>query len=594
MSGATVVNTYDACTLTRDKIAVTAVLAAAGVPVPPSWAAGRAAALLPVVGEGPLWIKPQRGIKGVGMRRLGGPVDLAVREAPVDPYGLPLPLFAQQEVAAGSQVLKVYVVGDQLWSLMKPFPVCAPQDKIGTTVSLPPDRRTAALACGLLGQLLVQSGYTTLFVARRPEVIDAINRHRGYVLNVAGKTLNRLAIRHCRALSIHEKQRVAEAVVEADVVCTAVGIDNLTAITPAIAEGLWRRGDARGKDPLNVVACENLPGAGAYLRHQVVGAAPLEHAIAVENIGGFSAALTRRIMTGGAVECGELTFTVDAGYDLIVDVHGLKGALPEVQGATLAEEFPALVMRKLFTLNCAHVVAAYLGHREGCRYIHEAAAHPRVAPVLQGAVAEATAALKAEFPHQAADIDREAAEALERIANRLLADTVSRVARGPRRKLSPRERLVGPARLASQHHLPYEKLSMAIAAALTYDDPEDPQAAAMQRDIATEGVDKILTEDCGLLPHEDLALAVKQRWLSLVGGTAQGRGALAGPLDWASTSLEEIMENVTSGLSRHYEPEMVREVLDRVAQEFREARVWLYVPILMKKRASEELRGLGR
>jgi mannitol-1-phosphate 5-dehydrogenase len=293
------------------------------------------------------------------------------------------------------------------------------------------------------------------------------------------------------------------------------------------------------------------------------------------------------------VERSELTFTVDADSDLIIDSHGLKGAFPLVQGATFTEEFSAMVMRKLFMLNGAHAVAAYLGHREGCRHVHEATAHPRVAPVLQGAVAEATAALKAEFPHQAEAIDREAAEALARIANPLLADTVSRVARGPRRKLSPRERLVGPARLASRHHLPYENLCKAIAAALTYDDPEDPQAVAMQRAIAAEGVDKVLTEDCGLLPHEELALAVKEQWLKLVAGTAQGLAA-AGPWSWTSTTLEEIMDAVAVDLSQRYDPGLVEEVLARVVQEFREVHVWAYVPLLMKKQASEQLHGRVR
>jgi mannitol-1-phosphate 5-dehydrogenase len=450
------------------------------------------------------------------------------------------------------------------------------------------------MACGLLGQLLAQSGYTTLFVARRPEIIAAINCQQGYSLNIAGEELGRLAIRHCHALSIQERRLVADALAAADVVCTAVGIDNLAAITPPIAEGLWQRSDARGEHPLNVVACENLPGAGAYLRHQVVSAAPLEQEMAVEGVGGFSAALTRRIMTGGAIEHGELTFTVDADYDLIIDMHGLKGALPDVQGATFTEEFPAMVMRKLFTLNCAHAVAAYLGYREGCRYIHEAAPHPRVAPTLQGAVAEAKAALQAEFPHQAEAIDREAAEALERIANARLADTISRVARGPRRKLSPRERLVGPARLARQHNLPYENLCVAIAAALAYDDPEDPQAVAMQQAIVAEGVEKVLTEDCGLLPHEELALAVKQRWLELVGGSARGGAPAFGPFSRISPSLEEITQAVALDLSRRYDPDMVQDVLARVTQEFREARVWSYVPILMKKTASEQLRGVAR
>src|SRR5919204_1528976 len=249
------------------------------------------------------------------------------------------------------------------------------------------------MACGLLGPLLAQSGFATVFVARRPEVIDAINGRHGYTLQIAGDPAQRVAIRDCAALSAHDERRVAEAVADAAVVFTAVGIENLAYITPAIGAGLWRRSARPGAPPLNVIACENLPGAGAYLRHHVLSAVPPERTLTVDSVGGFSAGMTRRIMTGGAVVRGEVSVTIDAPGALFIDSHGLKAPLPPVQGVTYTPEFRVLVLRKLFTLNCAHAVAAYLGYREGCRSIHEAAGHPRVAPVLRGALAEAQAAL---------------------------------------------------------------------------------------------------------------------------------------------------------------------------------------------------------
>src|ERR671937_637012 len=378
------------------------------------------------------------------------------------------------------------------------------------------------MACGLLGPLLAQSGFATLFVARRPEVLDAINGRHGYTLQIAGDTVQRRAIGNCAALSAREERRVVEAVADAAVVFTAVGSENLACLTPAIGAGLWRRSARPGGPPLNVIACENLPGAGAYLRHQVLSAVPLERTLTVDSVGGFSAGTTRRIMTGRAIARGEVSVTIDGPGALFVDTQGLKAPLPLVQGVTYTPEFRVLVLRKLFTLNCAHAVAAYLGYREGCRYIHEAAGHPRVAPVLRGALAEAQAALTAEFPHHAAMIEREAAEALAHIANARLADSVSRVARAPRRKLAPRERLLGPAHLARRHNLPHDNLCVSIAAALAYDDPTDPQAVAMQEAIAAEGLDKVLTEDCGLLPYEDLARAIKRQWLRLRRSQVQG------------------------------------------------------------------------
>src|ERR687886_518633 len=68
------------------------------------------------------------------------------------------------------------------------------------------------MACGLLGPLLAQSGFATLFVARRPDVIDAINARNGYTLHIASDPAQRLAIRNCAALSVREERRVAAAV----------------------------------------------------------------------------------------------------------------------------------------------------------------------------------------------------------------------------------------------------------------------------------------------------------------------------------------------------------------------------------------------
>jgi mannitol-1-phosphate 5-dehydrogenase len=371
------------------------------------------------------------------------------------------------------------------------------------------------MGCGLLGRLLHLSDYDTVFVARRAEVVNAINRHSGYWLTVAGPTVRRVRVRRCRALLLADRPAVTLAVARADLVLTGLGVDNLAAIAPLVAEGLWRRSQGLAARPLNVVACENLPGAGAYLRHQIVSAASLDRGLAVERCGGFGAALTRRIMTGGEIRDGELWFAVSGSPELVVDTKGLKGVFPRLHGVTFTESFDALVKRKLFTLNLAQAAAAYLGYRCGCRYVHDAAVHPAVAPTVRSAVEEARAALQAEFPDQRAEIARDAARAIAEIAAPSLADTVRRVARDPRRKLSSVERLVGPARLAARHGLPHDDLSLVIAAALTYDHPDDAAARDIQRAIATEGIEKMLAIDCGLLPYEPLARAVKERWHEL-------------------------------------------------------------------------------
>ena len=146
--GARVVNPFRASVLTWDKVATTAVLAASGVPVPASWTSGRADRFRPLLEGGPLWIKPQHGKSGTGVHRVSHAAELDAHTEVLDPYGFPTPFFAQRHIPSGGQDLKVYVVGERLWSLVKPWPPRTPQDKIGVPVALPEPIRAAALAVG--------------------------------------------------------------------------------------------------------------------------------------------------------------------------------------------------------------------------------------------------------------------------------------------------------------------------------------------------------------------------------------------------------------------------------------------------------------
>lgn len=141
-SGASVLNTYRSTNLARDKVASTAILAAAGVPVPPSYTTGRAALFLPLLERETLWVKPYRGSRGMGIRRLSRPEPPDVPEECLDPYGLPLPFFVQEEFPSGPEVIKTYVVGDRVWAAERS------PDKTRRPFPLPDGVRRAALMCG--------------------------------------------------------------------------------------------------------------------------------------------------------------------------------------------------------------------------------------------------------------------------------------------------------------------------------------------------------------------------------------------------------------------------------------------------------------
>src|SRR5438093_3532789 len=160
VAGARVINPYRPDRF-GDKIAAITVLAAAGVPLPRSWAVAGEGALRTLLAQlaqegrrAALFLKPPRGSLGRGIQRVGNLADLdgeqgeRLRRAFVNRSGQPQALLAQEAVPSSGEDLKVYVVGDWVAAITRPYPVVTEQDQRGRPADVPPPIRDAALACG--------------------------------------------------------------------------------------------------------------------------------------------------------------------------------------------------------------------------------------------------------------------------------------------------------------------------------------------------------------------------------------------------------------------------------------------------------------
>lgn len=149
---------------------------------------------------------------------------------------------------------------------------------------------------GFIGQLLHESGYEITFVDIQDDVVEALQNEGGYEVILAGGDGGSISVDRVTALhSVRDAEAVTEQVAEADLVTTAVGPSVLSAIAPAIAEGLVERARRRGA-PVNVIACENMVGASQALKGFVMEHVPEEHAEAVEELAGFPNAAVDRIV----------------------------------------------------------------------------------------------------------------------------------------------------------------------------------------------------------------------------------------------------------------------------------------------------------
>lgn len=113
--GARMLNPFPSCYLTQNKIVVSRLLEMADVPAPRSWATGDPALLRSLAEEMTLIIKPHLGHRGAGISFVREPKDLEK----IPPFTSPM--IIQEFIEGTGEDLKIYVVGDQVFGVSKPF-----------------------------------------------------------------------------------------------------------------------------------------------------------------------------------------------------------------------------------------------------------------------------------------------------------------------------------------------------------------------------------------------------------------------------------------------------------------------------------------
>jgi mannitol-1-phosphate 5-dehydrogenase len=374
------------------------------------------------------------------------------------------------------------------------------------------------IGCGFAGQILAASGYETVFVARDPVLVDHLNRVRGYRVRLGDSKENlTVTVEGIRAVPASDFDRVVEEMSQAEVIITAVGAGNLPLIAPWIGRALGRR-----KTPLNVLAFENLTNAGYYLGLRVGALLPYHFDL---HRHGFSGAVIPRAVTqrlGDPRSDDPLTFVGDAPATFMVERPSLRAPFPNLAGMVTVEDLNPWIQRKLYTYSAGHAVTAYLGFLKGYHYIHTAIRDPEIRADVLAAMAEGQQGLLARYGPEIAGPESDLLEIMARFENAALNDSLDRVGRDPQRKLGAQDRLVGAARLAQSAGVQPQKLALGAAAALLFDNPKDPSAEELQREIRTVGPVPALERISQLDPRSDLGHLVAEIWNQLAVGWQKG------------------------------------------------------------------------
>ena len=377
---------------------------------------------------------------------------------------------------------------------------------------------------GFIGHLLHDSGYEVTFVDVDVALLKALRERGEYRIRlVTGEHSEEIVVGIVDAVDARDQDAVAQAVAEADLMATAVGVRALPSVAPAVAAGITLRAEKSIHEPLNLIVCENLKNAADTFRAMVRGHMAEVHRGYFDRSVGFVDTVIARMVPIPAPKSRQkdpLLIVAEPYSELPVDRNGFIGPPPQVEGMIPADHFAAYVDRKLYVHNAGHAMLGYLGHLRGHEFGHQALVDPEIHPLVAKAMHESCRGLAGRHGWDLSELGEHVEDLLRRFANRALADTVNRLARDPIRKLSPTGRLVGAARMVLEEGVMPVALSWGIGAALLFNDGRDPVAVDLQEQIASEGVAAVLERVSHVRRDGPLGRMVLERYRHLVSGEA--------------------------------------------------------------------------
>ena len=307
---------------------------------------------------------------------------------------------------------------------------------------------------GFIGMLFSASGYEVTFVDVAEPVVEALNRERQYPVRIVSNEGYRdIDVLHVSAVNGKDSDKTAQAIAEADVMATAVGVNILKFIVPNLAAGIRLR-RKRGKGPLNIIICENLMDANKVLEGMLKAELTAEEAAWFdENIGLVEASIGRMVpvQTEEMKAGNSLRVCVESYGFLPVDKAAFRGEIPDIQNMIPFEPFDFYIKRKLYVHNMGHAVCAYLGLYTHQQYIFECMEDIFVQSIVQNAMLESALALSRKYGTSVEELLKHIQNLLCRFKNRALKDTCTRVGREAERKLAAADRLVGASRLVLEY-----------------------------------------------------------------------------------------------------------------------------------------------
>lgn len=354
-----------------------------------------------------------------------------------------------------------------------------------------------------------------MFVDVVDALVDLVNEKHEYSLFLIDHNFEEKIIDHIEAFSsIKQPEQVIQAICEAEVITTSVMATNLPKIAPLLAKGLKQR-LADGKGRVTVMACENAMMGTDLLKKAMVDTGIVTET-ELDQIGVYPNTAVDRMVFGG-VHNGKEGIEIGDAFELAVERGKLIDPESEpIKGAEYVDNLEMFLQRKIYMINCGHAISGYFGQVYGFEIVQDALRDPRLQPEIKAAVLESAAALEKKYGFAHEDlVQYMETMMLNRFLTPGVADPISRVSREPIRKISPNDRIMGPAYLCEAYGLENRHLLKGVACALRFTNPGDEQAEELQSFIAKNGVEAAIVKYTGLKPDSRMFQVIMEEYHKL-------------------------------------------------------------------------------
>ncbi|MGB9679127.1 MAG: mannitol-1-phosphate 5-dehydrogenase [Thermoanaerobacteraceae bacterium] len=367
---------------------------------------------------------------------------------------------------------------------------------------------------GFIGYLLYKSGYEITFVDISKELVESINNYKKYNVIILKDNVGKEEVKDIKAIYLGDEENLSKAILDADIITTSVGANNLVSIGEKLKNYLNIRKATIDK-PLNIMACENVLFATNIIKNSIL---ENEHKDFIEYVNqkiGFPNTAVDRIVPNVDIKKElPIDVAVEDFYEWDIEKKSIIGDL-SIKGAELVDDLEPFIERKLFLLNGAHATTAYLGYLKGYKYIHEAIDDDFIKNIVSGMQEEASLALSKKHNIKIDNLREYSIKVIKRFKNPYLKDEVVRVGREPLRKLSVNDRLMMPAKLCSEIGVMPKFILYGIAAGFLFDYEEDPQALKIQDEINNFGLEKTISKITGLEENSNLLHEIERKYKEL-------------------------------------------------------------------------------